>query len=123
MTDLPPVPAELQELLNVTPPADANVTQTWYAVFNDPERIQEQVDLGMPEDLADKLREPLHQTLAPGAAKRYLLWTNENRDTNPELLARSGYALLRTQDVTTTPWRTIEGDELANIDEGRRAYG
>lgn len=123
MTDLPPVPAELQELLKATPPAGVNVTETWYAVFNDPERIQEQVDLGLPEELADKLREPLHQTQAVAAAKRYLLWTNENRDANPELLARSGYALLRTQDVTVTPWRTIEGDELAAIDEGRRAYG
>ena len=116
-------PIELAEVMASPSPYETK-TETWYAVFNDPAKIDAQVALGMPEDLADKLREPLHQTLSASAAKRYLLWTNENRD-KPEWaanLAASGYAILRRQDVTTTPWETIEGEELENIDEGRRAY-
>lgn len=115
-------PIELAEVM-ASPSPDETKTETWYAVFNDPAKIDAQVALGMPEDLADKLREPLHQTLSPAAAKRYWMWTNENRDEHPELLAQSGYALLKKQNVTTTPWVTVEGAELAAIDEGRRAYG
>lgn len=116
-------PIELAQVLANSPSPAETRTETWYGVFNDEDRIAAAVAKGMPEDLADKLREPLHQSLSPAAAKRYWMWTNENRDEHPELLAQSGYALLKKQNVTTTPWAAVTNEEIEEIDEGRRAYG
>lgn len=123
MTEPIQTPVELSEVLSTSPSQDETRTETWYAVFNDPTRIDAAVAAGMPEELADKLREPLHQSLSRAAAKRYWMWTNENRDEHPELLAQSGHALFKKQDVTTTPWALVTDDEIDEIDEGRRAYG
>jgi hypothetical protein len=107
-----------------TPPADAGEVRQEWAVFNDPEFLlprfeRDEIHPAMKEILLDN---PLHVLDVEGTGKRVLLWVNEQRAQHGKL-ATEGPAILRHRTVTTSPWRTIEGEELEMIDEGRRAHG
>jgi hypothetical protein len=113
-------------LLNTT--ADPSITrpevrEEW-AIFNDPEFLLPRFERGeihpaMKEILLDN---PLHVLDVAGTGKRVLLWINETRAQHGKM-STEGAAILRHRTVTTSSWRTVEGEELEMIDEGRRAHG
>lgn len=108
-------------VLNSTTSPD--VTEEW-SVFNDADFLGPRFERGeIHPALKDKiLEEPLFTASIPGSAKRFLLWTNEQRAIHGKLHLE-GEAVLRTRTITHSPWRKVTGDELDSIDEGRRANG
>jgi len=114
-------------LLNTTTPPEGDespaVRGEW-AVFNDPDFLGPRFDRGeIHPALREKLlEEPMHILDVEGTGKRVMLHINEQRRLYGKL-ATEGPAILRSRTVTTTPWRTIEGEELEAIDEGRRPNG
>lgn len=93
-----------------------------YGIFNDPAFLEPmfaegKLHLVLREKLLD---EALWTTPDASAAKRYMLWTNEQR-TELGTIRQFGATILRTR--TLTPWRSLQGAETDAIDEGRRAYG
>jgi hypothetical protein len=112
-------------LLNsTTTDADApSVRQEW-AVFNDPDFLEPRLADGtihpaLRELLLDN---PLHVLDVAGTGARVTKWINEGRQQHGKL-ATEGPAILRTRTVTTSPWRTIEGQEFEDIDDGRKPNG
>lgn len=103
--------------------ASATEEEVW-AVYNDPDFMEPRFASG---EVHPGLREliletPLYTSPIPGPAKRYMLWTNENRAQSGAFV-KEGFAILRTQTVTRTPFRTVTGQELEEIDAGRRPNG
>jgi hypothetical protein len=102
---------------------EAETVEEW-SVWNDPEFFNPRFASGeVHPALKDKiLGEPLFTSEVPGAAKRFLLWTNEQRRLEGKL-PREGAAILRMRPITHGARRKVEGLELEEIDEGRRANG
>lgn len=115
--------AHLEQFAVLNSTASPNVTEEW-AVFNDADFLGPRFERGeIHPALKDKiLEEPLFTASIPGSAKRFLLWTNEQRAIHGKLHLE-GEAVLRTRTITQSPWRRVTGDELDSIDEGRRANG
>lgn len=99
------------------------VRQEW-AVFNDPAFLLPRFERGeIHPALREKLLdEPLHVLAVEGTGARVTKWINETRQQHGKL-ATEGPAILRTRTVTTSAWRTIEGQEFEDIDDGRRPNG
>src|SRR5688572_3380012 len=118
------IPVELSAVLAADPPKDATVVQEFYGVFNDAEFLEPRFASGeIHPMLRDKiLDEPLFTSPVAGAAKRFMLWTNDQRAIHGNFL-KEGWAVLQKQTVTTTPWTKVEGQELDDIDEGRKPNG
>lgn len=115
---------ELTAVLGADPPKNATVVEDTYGVFNDPEFFDPKFDSGeIHPALREKiLEEPLWASTVAGAAKRFMLWTNEEREKHG-LHHENGFTILRVQTVTRTPYRDVKGAELDAIDEGRRPNG
>ena len=94
-------------------------TEIIYGIFNDPEFFEPRFADGTlhPALREILLKDPLWATPSAPAAKRYMLWTNEDRDAQGKT-EREGNAILRTR--TLSPWHTLTKEELEEIDEGRR---
>jgi hypothetical protein len=113
-------------LLNTSADPDIvkpEVREEW-AVFNDPAFLGPRFERGeIHPALREKLlEEPMHVLDVEGTGKRVMLWINETRAQHGKL-ATEGPAILRHRTVTTSSWRTIEGEELEGIDAGRRPHG
>lgn len=95
-------------------------TTVVYAVYNDPEAVQRAAEQNQwPPTFTETFSRPLFESAVPGAAKRFQKWTNEQRSERGETML----AVLRTQTTHSTPWRTLDGQEYDDIDDGRRANG
>lgn len=105
-------------------PETGIVSEELWGVYNDPDFFNPRFDSGElhPVLRGKILDEPLYTSPIPGPAKRFMLWTNENRAKEGSFTVE-GWAILRMQEVTRTPFRTVTGAELAIIDEGRRPNG
>lgn len=103
--------------------ASTTEEEVW-AVYNDADFMEPRFASGeVHPGLRDLiLGSPLYTSPIPGPAKRYMLWTNENRAQSGAFI-KEGWAILRVQTVTRTPFRTVAGTELEEIDEGRRPNG
>lgn len=93
-----------------------------YGIFNDPEFFEPRFKDGtLHPALRDViLKDPLWSTPSASAAKRFMLWTNEERDAQGKT-AQEGHAILRERVLS--PWEDVTGAELEEIDEGRRPTG
>lgn len=111
-----------QQMLTVND--DGSMTETEYAVFNDPEILEPMFASGqIHEGLRDKLlEEPLWVGTTDGAAKRFMNYQNDQRAANGQFVTY-GFTKLRKRTLTRTPWQPVEGAELDDIDDGRRPYG
>lgn len=111
-------------LLNTTTDASAPVVTEEWGVYNDPDFLGPRFDSGEihPALREEILEKPLYTSPIPGSAKRFLLWTNENRAKHGKL-ATEGAAILQMHTITRTARRTVTGQELEDIDEGRRPNG
>lgn len=102
------------------------VEEVW-AVFNDPALFEPRFASGQLHPMLREqlLETPLFSSSLPGAAKRFMNWTNTERAEKggPDAIARDGYAILRHQTITRSAWRTVEGAELDAIEDGRRPNG
>jgi len=107
--------------------ADDDVIEDMYGVFNDPVFFEPRFASGELHPLLRTrlLDEPLYTNSLPGPAKRHMNWLNTQRLENggPDRIAREGYVILRHQRITRTAWRTVQGQELEDVDDGRRANG
>lgn len=103
---------------------DGTVTETEYAVFNDPDFLEPRFASGeLHQDLREPLLDnPLWVGPTDSAAKRFMLFQNDQRAMNGKF-TEYGFTVLRKRSLTRTPWVRVEGAELDAIDEGRRAYG
>lgn len=101
----------------------ADEEEEW-SVWNNPKFFNPRFEDGtIHPALKDKiLGEPLYTSPVPGSAKRYLLWTNEQRRINGKL-AVEGEAILRMRVLKASVRREVTGPELDEIDEGRRPNG
>lgn len=99
------------------------VVEEW-AVFNDPAFWEPKFASGEvhPELRENILERPLWSTELPGAAKRYQQYYNDQRKEFGQL-ATAGPVILRVQRITKEPWRTVEGQEWEDIDDGRKPNG
>lgn len=102
---------------------ESTTVEEW-SVWNDPDFFNPRFVSGeVHPALKDKiLGEPLYVSEIPGSAKRFLLWTNEQRATNGKL-SKEGAAILRMRPITSGARRKVDGAELDEIDEGRKANG
>lgn len=95
------------------------VVEEHYAVINNPDAVDALIaENPHLQHMAERINEPLFGSLIPGPALRFMRWTNEmnpNRDLGPSILVH--------RTVTYTPWRTINEEEQATIDDGRRPNG
>lgn len=109
------------ELAAVLASAVPEVVEEW-GVWNDPEFFEPRFASGeIHPALREKLLgEPLWTSPLPGPAKRFMMWTNDQRSLQGTFV-KEGFAVLRMRTITPSSWRTVEGTELAGIDEGRRA--
>jgi hypothetical protein len=124
MTDHSEFLEQFTVLNSTTTDVDAPVLIEEWAVFNDPDFLGPRFERGeIHPALREKLlEEPLFMAAIPGSAKRFMLWTNEQRRLGGKL-ALEGEAILRTRTITQPPFRTVTGEELDAIDEGRRPNG
>ena len=117
------VPTDLSAILASGPPQDQVTTEELWIVVNDEEFLEPRFASGEIHPLLrEKIMEPMYFSPIPGPAKRYMLWTNEGR-ANSGAFIKEGWAVLKVQTVARTPFRTVTGAELEEIDEGRRPNG
>lgn len=115
-------PQNIAEVLATPPKGD--VVAEEYAIFNDPKHFEPLFASGQIHPMLREklLEEPLWFSPVAGAAKRFMLWTNDQRSLSGDFVTH-GFAVLRRRTVTTTPWEDVTGADLDAIDEGRRANG
>lgn len=103
---------------------DGPKVETLYGIFNDPQFFEHRFASGeIHPALREKiLEEPLWTTDVAGPAKRFMIYQNEQRAERGQL-HKDGLTILKEQQVIRHPWREIKGQELDDIDEGRRANG
>jgi|SRR5688572_7424119 hypothetical protein len=116
-------PVELAHVLAAPVPADQDEVIEEWGVYNDPTFYEPRFANGeLHPMLRDKIEEPMWTSPVPGAAKRYMLWVNEQRAKQGSFLTE-GWALLRMRTITKSALRTVTGEELESIEDGRRPNG
>jgi hypothetical protein len=110
-------PQVIEELASLT--ATGREGEIIYGIFNDQEFFEPRFADGTLHPALRELllRDPLWSTPSAPAAKRYMLWANAQRDEQGTA-EKEGYTVLRKR--TLTPWEDVKGQELEEIDEGRR---
>ena len=109
--------------LATSPVQPAEVTELW-GIFNDPEFFEARFQNGTIHPM---LRENLLDNALltfdmPGVAKRNVQLINRER-TEAGRLHIDGPVQLKVQLITKVPWRTVEGAEFDEIDDGKSPSG
>lgn len=98
------------------------IREEW-GVFNDPAFYEPRFANGeLHPQLRELIEAPLWVTEVPAPAKRYAELQNQKR-TEEGKVPVEGLVKLRMRKIVEAPWRTVEGAEYDQIDDGKRAYG